>query len=156
MTTLGQESTTMGNPSIKRRRRDHGGSGEKRQRPHGNYDENWLARMVRGLYRSTMDEPVSQDMLDIMTRLAQANPPVTRPSPEPSKPDQPSGAPAHEAWERACRWHAKAEECRTAAESMVAEAARSSLLQLARNYQVLAELAEKEAHQRGDKEQGAG
>jgi len=39
---------------------------------------------------------------------------------------------------------------------MSTEAARGSFLQLARNYQALAELAEKEAHQRDDHERDAG
>ena len=49
-----------------------------------------------------------------------------------------------EALARARRWRAKAEEIRSVEEQMSSEAARSSLDQMARNYESLAEHAERE------------
>ncbi len=57
---------------------------------------------------------------------------------------------------RARKWQAKAEEIRAVAESMSSEAARSSLGQMARNYEALAEHAEREASQRRSKDEKAG
>jgi hypothetical protein len=57
---------------------------------------------------------------------------------------------------RARRWRAKAEECRTAADSMETEPARHWFLQLARTYEALAEHAEREASQRRSKDEKAG
>jgi hypothetical protein len=57
-----------------------------------------------------------------------------------------------EALERARRWRAKAEECRTAADSMETEAARRWFLQLARSYEALAGHAEREVRERGDRD----
>ncbi len=119
---------------------------------HENYDEHWhwMERMVRGLYQSTADEPVPKDMLDLVTWIAES-----AAGPKRAKPNRPSGAQAVDALNRARRWRARSEECRTAADSMSTRAARGSLLLLARDYEALAELAEKEAHQRHDREWNA-
>jgi len=98
------------------------------------YDERWLERAVRDLYQAVIDEPVPEGLLEIVGRI----------------PDRSaSGAPAR-------RWRAKAEECRTVAESMRSESARHMLLRVARDYQVLAESWEKAAQQGDDRAQDAG
>jgi len=114
-----------------------GPSGERGLRAPKNYDDSWLERMIAGLYQSAVDEPVPKDMLDLVKHIGRSD---TRTS---------------EALARARRWRVKAEECRTAADSMATEAARGSFLQLARNYQALAEHAEKEARQQGGKNRNA-
>ena len=53
-------------------------------------------------------------------------------------------------------WRRKAEECRAAAESMNTGVVRDSLLQLACDYEALAESWEKVSHQGGKREQEAG
>jgi hypothetical protein len=109
-----------------------GPSGGNRPRTRG---EDWLERMVSGLYRSAVDEPVPRELLDLVKQIGR------------------SESSASEALARARRWRAKAEECRAAAESMSTGAARSSFLQLARNYEGLAQHAEREARPQRD---GAG
>jgi len=104
------------------------------KRPH--YDTQWLEFMVRDLYQAALDDPVPRELLDVVERISD---PVTG-----------------DVLQRARRWRAKAEELRTAAESMSNEAARNSFLRLARDYEALAERAEKDAHLRGGKERGVG
>jgi len=77
---------------------------------------------VHGLYQAVVDKPLPTTMLDLVTRVLQKHP----------SPDA----------ERARRWHAKAEEVRTAAESMGSESARHTLLRLAHDYDALAESLE--------------
>ena len=89
------------------------------QRPHRDYSEKWLERIVRGLYQSVVDEPVPQTLLDL----------VERAHIDPSVPD---------ALVRARRWRAKAEECRAMAASMHNASAREALLMLAASYDTLA------------------
>jgi hypothetical protein len=115
-----------------------GPSGEHRLRPHKAANDRWLERLIRGLYQSAVDEPVPNDMLDPVRRIGGSDASTTQAS------------------DRARRWWAKAEECRTAADSMSTEAARSSFLQRARNCKALAEHAEREAHHRSDKNRNAG
>jgi hypothetical protein len=119
--------------------------------PHRYYDENWMEGMVHGLYRSAVDEPVPKDMLDLVTRITES-----AAGSEAAKPNRSSGAKAVDAANRARRWRARAEDCRAAADSMSSGSARSSFLQVARDYEGLAELAEEEAHQRHDREWNAG
>jgi hypothetical protein len=104
------------------------------KRPH--YDNQWLECMVRDLYRAVLDDPVPRELLDVVERIS----------------DPATG----DVLQRVRRWRAKTEELRTAAESMSNKAARNSLLRLARDYEALAEHAEKEAHLRGEKKRGAG
>jgi hypothetical protein len=54
-------------------------------------------------------------------------------------PDQPSRVLTPFASNRIRRWRAKAEEIRTAAESMTSESARRTFLQIARDYEALAD-----------------
>jgi hypothetical protein len=119
-------------------------------RPHRHYDEHWMERMVRGLYESAVDEPVPKDMLDLVTRISES-----AAGAQPARSSRPSGAKAVDASNRARRWRARAKECRAAADSMSTESARRSFLRLARDYEALAELAEKEAHQRQHREWNA-
>jgi hypothetical protein len=56
-------------------------------------------------------------------------------------PARPSGEGTPDPMNRARIWRAKAEECRTAAETMRNEQARNTFLNLARNYDALADLA---------------
>ena len=56
--------------------------------------------MVHGLYQAVVDEPLPKTMLELVTQVLQKHP----------SPDA----------ERARRWHAKAQEVRTAAKSMAA------------------------------------
>jgi len=104
------------------------------------YGERWLERRFHGLYQSIIDEPVPHEMLDIVARIPESAP-LTSASPPTEL--ECSSEMFDEALARARRWLAKAEEVRTAAESMNNERPRSSLLQLARNYEVLAELLER-------------
>ena len=108
------------------------------KRPRQSHDEQWLEHMVRGLYQGVLDEPLPKELLDTLGKLSQPESPIA------------------EAIARARSWRAKAEEVRTAAESMGNNGARRSLLQLARDYEALAERAEKEALRRDDQERDAG
>ena len=99
-------------------------------------DERWLEHMVHSLYQAVVDEPVPAELLDILAWL----------------PDRSSS----NALQRARRWRARAEECQTAAESMGTESARSSLLQMARNYLSLARLAERANDEQSDRERNIG
>jgi hypothetical protein len=125
--------------------RNKGGLGGGRPGPNGahklrarkKHEERWLERAIRCLHQSVANEPVPQDMLELVNRIGRSDP-------------------ASEALKRARRWRAKAEECRTAADSMETEAARRWFLLLARSYEALAEHAEKEAHQQSDKERETG
>ena len=92
--------------------------------------------MVRGLYQAVVDEPVPAELLDTLARL----------------PDRSTS----NALQRARGWRARAEECQTAAESMATERARSSLLQMARNYLSLAGLAERASDEHYDQERNIG
>jgi hypothetical protein len=108
----------MGGSVIKR-----GGVYERgRKRPHASHNDRWLEHMVHGLYEAVIDEPLPKTMLDLVTRILQNHP----------SPDA----------KRARRWHAKADEIRTAAESMRSESARKTLLRLAHDYDALAESLE--------------
>jgi hypothetical protein len=95
------------------------GRGGKRVHRH---DEQWQEHMVHDLYQAVADEPLPKTMLGLVTQLLQKHP-----SPHA---------------ERARRWHAKADEVRTAAESMGSESARHTLLRLAHEYGALAESLE--------------
>src|SRR6266481_3378315 len=75
---------------------------------------------------------------------------------EPVKSDPPSGPTTPEASAHARRWRAKAEEVRTVAESMSSKSARHTLLQLARDYETLADSWEKAAHKRSDRDRDVG
>ncbi len=86
------------------------------------HDEHWLEHMVHGLYQAVVDEPLPKTMLELVTQVLQKHP----------SPDA----------ERARRWHAKAQEVRTAAKSMGSESARHTLLRLAQEYDALAESLE--------------
>ncbi len=112
----------MGDASIKGGRSGGRAGWSGTKRPHRNYNEHWLEHEVHDLYQRVVDEPVPKDMLDIVTRIPKSNP----------SPDA----------ERAWRWRAKAEEVRTAADSMRSDSARHTLLELARDYDVLAESLE--------------
>jgi hypothetical protein len=126
----------MGDAWIKGGRAGRAGlSGEDKLRPHRNYDERWMERAVHGLYESTVDEPVPKDMLDLVTRIQKH-----------TSPDA----------ERAHRWRAKAEEIRTAAESMDSESARDTLLRLAHDYDALAESLELLILERPRRDRNAG
>ena len=114
-----------------------GRSGEDCRPQRRDYGERWLERRLHGLYQNVIDEPVPHEMLDIVARIPA---PLTSGSP-PTKLEHPSEM-SDEALARACRWRARAEEVRTAAEPMTSEAARSSLLHLARNYEALADSLE--------------
>jgi hypothetical protein len=70
--------------------------------------------------------------------------------------DQPTSLPTPAKLDRARRWRAKAEEVRTAAESMPNEAGRRTLLQLARDYDALAESWERAVQQNGERDRNAG
>jgi hypothetical protein len=108
------------------------------KRPRQSCDEQWLEHMVRGLYRAVLDEPLPEALLDTLGKLSQPEPRIA------------------EATARARSWRAKAEEIRTAAESLGSDGARRSLLQLAHDYEALAERAEKEARQRDHQARDAG
>ena len=54
-------------------------SGGNSQRPRRRYDERWLERMVHGMYQSAVEEPVPKELLDILRRLPQSDPPTKRP-----------------------------------------------------------------------------
>jgi hypothetical protein len=97
------------------------------------------------------DEPVPKDMLDLVTRISES----AAGGAQPARSSRPRGAKAVDASNRARRWRARAEECRAAADSVSTGAARRSFLRLARDYEALAELAEKEAHQRQHREWNA-
>jgi hypothetical protein len=97
-----------------------------------------LERTVRDLYQSVVNEPVPQGLLDIVEQFPHARLSMA------------------EAFERARRWRNKAEEIRTAAESMRSQSARQALLQVARNCETLAERVEKENRQGEDRERRAG
>ena len=71
-------------------------------------------------------------------------------------PDQSTSMPAPAKLDRARKWRAKAEEVRTAAESMRNEAGRRTLLRLAHDYEALAEFWEKAARQHGERDRNAG
>jgi hypothetical protein len=101
------------------------------------HDEHWLEGLVHDLYQAVVDEPVPKKLLDIVMGI-------------------PESDPTADALARAHRWRLKAEECRAAGESMGTEAARRTLLQLARDYEALAEYTEKEVHQGPGKKQDAG
>jgi hypothetical protein len=119
--------------------RGHAGpNGGHRPRPRKKYKERWLERAIHGLYQSAVDEPVPRDMLDLVNRVGRSVLSTT------------------EALERARRWRFKAEECRTAADSMETEAARRWFLQLARNYEALAARAEREVRKREVQDRGTG
>jgi hypothetical protein len=60
-------------------------------------------------------------------------------------PDEPRRVPTPFALNRIRRWRAKAEEIRTAAESMTSESARRMFMQLARDYDALADSWERAA-----------
>ena len=62
---------------------------------------------------------------------------------------------ATEALARVRKWRARAEECRSLAESMISDPARHTLHQLAVGYEALAESWEQAARQRGDRERGS-
>jgi hypothetical protein len=44
-------------------------SRQDNQRRHWNYNEHWLERMVQGVYRNVIDEPVPRQLLDIVKRV---------------------------------------------------------------------------------------
>jgi len=54
-------------------------SGVISQRPRRRYEERWLERMVHGMYQSAVHEPVPKELLDILRRLPQSDPPTKRP-----------------------------------------------------------------------------
>ena len=64
-----------------------GWSGEDKPRPRRNYSEHWMERIVRGLYHSAADEPVPEDMLEIVRRLPLKEPPSKQ---TPGRQDEPS------------------------------------------------------------------
>jgi hypothetical protein len=100
------------------------------------HDERWLKHMVHDLYQAVADEPLPKTMLELVTQLLQKHP----------SPDA----------ERARRWHAKADEVRTAAESMGSESARHTLLRLAHDYDALAESLELLILERPRRDRNAG
>src|SRR6266436_8171303 len=71
-----EESITMADAWTKGGRA--GGSGEDKLRPHRNYDEHWVEHMLGDQYESTLNEPVPQDMLDLVERIAQSDRSATR------------------------------------------------------------------------------
>jgi hypothetical protein len=100
------------------------------------HDEQWLEHMVHDLYQPVVDEPLPKTILDLVTQVLQKHP----------SPDA----------ERAHRWRAKAEEIRTAAESMDSESARHTLLRLAHDYDALAESLELLILERPRRDRNAG
>jgi hypothetical protein len=106
------------------------------KRPSHN-DEHWLEHMVHDLNKAVVDEPVPRKLVDIVRGI-------------------PESDPSADALARARRRRLKAEECRTAGESMGTEAARRTLLQLARDYDALAEYALKDAGPRSSRKRDAG
>jgi hypothetical protein len=119
--------------------RGHAGpNGGHKPRARKNYKERWLERAISGLYQSAVDEPVPQDMLGLVNRIGRSVHSTT------------------EALDCARRWRAKAEECRTAADSMETEPARRWFLQLARSYEALAEHAEREVRERENQDRETG
>jgi len=106
-----------------------GWSGRERQRPHRDYSEHWLERMLRGLYQAVVDEPVPKEMIDIMRR-------VPRPTDT-------------ELLTRVRTLRAKAKAVRKTADSMTNDSIRNALLQVAQSYDAFANDTEKEARQRG-------
>ena len=124
----------MGDAQIKGGRGHAGRTDEDWQRPY--YAEQWLEHKVRDLYHAVVDEPVPRGMLDIVKRI-----------PEPS---------TNDARMRARRWRAKAEELRTAAESVNTESARRALLLMALDYDALAEHADLEARQQDERDRDVG
>jgi hypothetical protein len=76
--------------------------------------------------------------------------------PETMSQDPTTNAPCADALKRARHWRAKAEECRTAGESMKNETARNALFNLAHSYEALAENLEEGGRQSGRKNRDAG
>jgi len=70
--------------------------------------------------------------------------------------DRPDRLTTPDASAHARTWRAKAEECRTVAETMRSESARLTILRLARDYETLADSWEKAAQKRRDQDQDAG
>ncbi len=114
------------------------GKGRRSGAP-GRYDEDWLQVALRRTFQYVVDEPVPKDLLEALLGPRDKE----RPLDEQKR-------------QHIRRWRAKAEELRTAADSMSNETARSSLLQMARNYERMAEQAEKGARRAGDVSRGAG
>jgi hypothetical protein len=183
-----------------------GWSGGDDQRRRRIFTEHWLERELQGLYQSSLEESVPEDMLDIVKRLAVSEPPgeqtkgpdETRtagqnrrilrknvrtlhrllnfkaeasteekivtllaepqrrkpPGPTTSRTKSNPEARSPDAQDRAGKLRAKAEECRTAAESMNSEAARRTFLNLARNYEALADRAVRDQRSRKKPEAG--
>jgi hypothetical protein len=116
-----------------------------------------LRKNVRDLHRLLdfkAEDSKEERIVMLLAEPRRRKPPGSPVSP--TKSNQPPDAPSPDAMDRARRWRAKAEECRTAGESMNSEAARNALLQLARDYEALAESQEQATHQRGGRERDAG